>query len=48
MKRVLINYGGVILFYLVIILGMVFINYDSSYMQKNNVDNFQVKEVNAK
>ena len=44
MKKVLINYGGIILFYLVIIFGILFLNYDSNYMQKETTNNYQIKE----
>ena len=39
MKRVLINYGGVILFYLVIVLGVLVMSYDTSYLKTNNNNN---------
>ncbi len=44
MKRVLINYGGVILFYLVIVLGVLVMSYDTSYLKtnNNNNDNYQI------
>lgn len=42
MKKVLINYGGVILFYIVIILGILVMNYDSNYFNKDmNKVNYQ-------
>ena len=40
MKKVLINYGGIVLFYLVIILGIVFLSFDSNYMQKQITVNY--------
>ncbi len=38
MKKILINYGGYILFYLVIVLGAIFVSYDSNYMQHQNTN----------
>ena len=43
MKKILINYGGYILFYLVIVLGAIFVSYDSNYMQQQN--NYVVSNV---
>ena len=43
MKNVLVNYGGVILFYLVIVLGVLVMSYDASYLKtNNNNDNYQI------
>ena len=39
MKKILINYGGVILFYLVIVLGVMFMNYDTNSLQKTISNN---------
>ena len=35
MKKIIINYGGILLFYLVIVFGFFFLNYDYNYMQRD-------------
>lgn len=35
MKKIVVNYGGIVLFYLVIVLGIIFLNTNTTYMGSN-------------
>jgi len=48
MKNVLVNYGGVVLFYIVIIIGILVMNYDSSYLHNNDNNRVSNQIVNTK
>lgn len=41
MKKVLVNYGGIMLFYLVIILGLFFLNMRVEYINKSSNNDFR-------
>lgn len=41
MKKVLVNYGGIVFFYLVVILGMVFLNLRAEYVNNRKNTSFQ-------
>ena len=48
MKKMLVNYGGIVLFYLAIIFGILFVNYDTNHMQKDIASTYQSSVVSNK
>ena len=40
MKKIMINYGGLIMFYLVIVVGVLLLNLRFSYLNENTTVNY--------